>query len=187
MSCGIHLRAISQEMLKRERDIKFISLFGDRGHRGPYSPYKPYNHNLYIVIIIFPHIDNPQFRKCSRSQSLIGVRKILIHLSKIPGTSPRGQWVNLIKTVIHCSLGTPCHPPSLPSVQIDTCCLIGTNADLNKCGLTIILDTWKCIFLEISLAFNPRCPIDNTSSAPVQVIAWSQKDLSASSIYEYRS
>ena len=44
----------------RERYIKFIGLFGDRGHQGPYSPYKPCNHNLYIGIIIFPHIDNPQ-------------------------------------------------------------------------------------------------------------------------------
>ena len=44
-----------------EREIKFIGLFGDRGHRGPYSPYKPFNNNLYIEIIIFPHIDNPQF------------------------------------------------------------------------------------------------------------------------------
>ena len=43
-----------------EREIKFISLFEDRGHRGPYSTYKPCNHNLYIGIIIFPHIDNPQ-------------------------------------------------------------------------------------------------------------------------------
>ena len=45
---------------KREREIKFIGLFEDRGHRGPYSPYKPFNHNLYIGIIIFPHMDNPQ-------------------------------------------------------------------------------------------------------------------------------
>ena len=37
--------------------IKFICLFENRGHRGPY---KPSNHNLYIGIIIFPHIDNPQ-------------------------------------------------------------------------------------------------------------------------------
>ena len=36
---------------EREREIKFIGLFGDRGHRGPYSPYKPCNHNLYIGII----------------------------------------------------------------------------------------------------------------------------------------
>ena len=36
--------------------IKFIDLFGDRGHRGPYSPYKLCNYNLYIGIIIFPHI-----------------------------------------------------------------------------------------------------------------------------------
>ena len=43
-----------------EREIKFISLFGDRGHRSPYSPYKLCNHNLYTGIIIFPHIDNPQ-------------------------------------------------------------------------------------------------------------------------------
>ena len=45
---------------QREREIKFIGLFEDRGHRGPYSPYKLFNHNLYIGIIIFPHIDNPQ-------------------------------------------------------------------------------------------------------------------------------
>ena len=45
---------------EREREIKFIGLFEDRGHRGPYGPYKPCNHNLYIGIIIFPHIDNPQ-------------------------------------------------------------------------------------------------------------------------------
>ena len=46
---------------EREREIKFIGLFENRGHRGPYSPYKPFNHNLYIGIIIFPHIDNPQY------------------------------------------------------------------------------------------------------------------------------
>ena len=46
--------------LYREREIKFIGIFENRGHRGPYSPYKPFNHNLYIGIIIFPHIDNPQ-------------------------------------------------------------------------------------------------------------------------------
>ena len=40
--------------------IKFNGLSGDSGHRGPYSPYKPCNHSLYIGIIIFPHIDNPQ-------------------------------------------------------------------------------------------------------------------------------
>ena len=45
----------------REREIKFISLFEDRGHWGSYSPYKPCNHNLYIGLIIFPHIDNPQY------------------------------------------------------------------------------------------------------------------------------
>ena len=48
-------------MGEREREIKFIGLFENRGHRGPYSPYKPFNHNLYIGIIIFPHIDNPQY------------------------------------------------------------------------------------------------------------------------------
>ena len=46
---------------EREREIKFIGLFENRGHRGPYSPYKPFNHDLYIGIIIFPHIDNPQY------------------------------------------------------------------------------------------------------------------------------
>ena len=42
---------------KREREIKFIGLLRGRGHQGPY---KSCNHNLYIGIIIFPHIDNPQ-------------------------------------------------------------------------------------------------------------------------------
>ena len=50
--------AYTLELLQTE--IKFIGLFKSRGHRGPYSPYKPCNHNLYIGIIIFPHIDNPQ-------------------------------------------------------------------------------------------------------------------------------
>ena len=50
-----------EERREREREIKFIGLFENRGHRGPYSPYKPFNHNLYIGIIIFPHIDNPQY------------------------------------------------------------------------------------------------------------------------------
>ena len=48
------------ENMEREREIQFISFFEDRGHQGPYSPYKLFNHNLYIGIIIFPHIDNPQ-------------------------------------------------------------------------------------------------------------------------------
>ena len=38
--------------------IKFNGLFRDSGHRGPCSPYRPCNYNLYIGIIIFPHIDN---------------------------------------------------------------------------------------------------------------------------------
>ena len=50
-----------QLYLEQEREIKFIGLFENRGHRGPYSPYKPFNHNLNIGIIIFPHIDNPQY------------------------------------------------------------------------------------------------------------------------------
>ena len=50
----------NSKLVTREREIKFIGLFEDRGHWGPYSPYKPFNHNLYIGIIIFPHIDNPQ-------------------------------------------------------------------------------------------------------------------------------
>ena len=50
--------------VERKREIKFIGL-GDRGYRGPYSPYIPCNHNLYIGIIIFPHIDNPQSTGCN--------------------------------------------------------------------------------------------------------------------------
>ena len=55
---------------ERDREIKFIGLFEDRGHRGPYSPYEPFNHNLYIGIIIFPHIDNPQSTGCMHEQEL---------------------------------------------------------------------------------------------------------------------
>ena len=55
---------------EREREIKFIGLFEDRGHRGPYSPYKPFNHNLYIGIIIFPHIDNPQSTGYNRDANI---------------------------------------------------------------------------------------------------------------------
>ena len=51
---------LAGSMSSAQREIKFIDLFGDRGHRGPYSPYKPCNHNPYIGIIIFPHTDNPQ-------------------------------------------------------------------------------------------------------------------------------
>ena len=42
--------------------IKFNSLSGDSRKRGPYSPYRPCNHSLYIGIIIFTHIENPQSR-----------------------------------------------------------------------------------------------------------------------------
>ena len=58
--CRSHKHFKDAKVMQREREIKFISLFENRGHRGSYSPYKPFNHNLYIGIIIFPHIDNPQ-------------------------------------------------------------------------------------------------------------------------------
>ena len=51
----------SDKVFLSEWVIKFNSLSGDRGHRGPYIPYKLCNHNLYIGIIIFPHIDNAQY------------------------------------------------------------------------------------------------------------------------------
>ena len=51
---------MAADELTREREIKFIGLFDDRRHQGPYIPYKLFYHNLYIEIIIFPHIDNPQ-------------------------------------------------------------------------------------------------------------------------------
>ena len=59
LSCG-QGKVYGRTDRRTEREIKFIGLFGDRGHRGPYSPYKPCNRNLYIGIVIFPHIDNPQ-------------------------------------------------------------------------------------------------------------------------------
>ena len=60
------LNLVAVRLSMGEREIKFTGLFGDRGHRGPYSPYKPCNHNLYIGIIIFPHIDNPQSTGCNK-------------------------------------------------------------------------------------------------------------------------
>ena len=57
----MHACGSTGPLREREREIKFIGLFENKGHRGPYSPYKPFNHNLYIGIIIFPHIDNPQY------------------------------------------------------------------------------------------------------------------------------
>ena len=59
---------VSPGLSEREREIKFIGLFEARGHWGPYSPYKPFNHNLYIGIIIFPHIDNPQSTGYNKSE-----------------------------------------------------------------------------------------------------------------------
>ena len=61
----VHIRG---PLWVREREIKFIGLFWDRGHRGPYRPYNLCNHNLYIGIIIFHHIDNPQSTGYSQSK-----------------------------------------------------------------------------------------------------------------------
>ena len=58
---GLKSSPLSAAYKEREREIKFIGLFENRGHRGPYSSYKPFNHNLYIGIIIFPNIDNTQY------------------------------------------------------------------------------------------------------------------------------
>ena len=44
---------------ERER-LSLSAFLGTEDIGGPYSPYKLCNHNLYIGIIIFPHIDNPQ-------------------------------------------------------------------------------------------------------------------------------
>ena len=57
--CNVHMQHKTYKVVS-EWVIKFNGLFGYSGHRGPYSPYKPCNHNLYIGIIIFPHIDNTQ-------------------------------------------------------------------------------------------------------------------------------
>ena len=48
---------VFHEWARSEWVIKFNGLSGDSEQWGPY---KPCNHNLYIGIIIFPHIDNPQ-------------------------------------------------------------------------------------------------------------------------------
>ena len=51
---------VFQNILQQEWVIKFNGLSGDSGQGGPYNPHKPCNYSLYIAIIIFPHIDNPQ-------------------------------------------------------------------------------------------------------------------------------
>ena len=43
-------------LIGRERELLNLPFF--LGQRGPCNPYKQCNHNLYIGIIIFPHIDN---------------------------------------------------------------------------------------------------------------------------------
>ena len=33
-----------------------FTAFSDSGQRDPYNPYKLYDHNLYIGLIIYPHV-----------------------------------------------------------------------------------------------------------------------------------
>ena len=40
--------------------LRQVHLIVNNGQRGPCNPYKPCNHNLYIGINIFPHIDDTQ-------------------------------------------------------------------------------------------------------------------------------
>ena len=49
-------RDISRE-IERDRERERLSLSAFLKTSGPH---KPYNHNLYVGIIVFPHIDNPQ-------------------------------------------------------------------------------------------------------------------------------
>ena len=41
----------------------------DRGHRDPYSPYTPCNHNLYIGIVIFPHIQSTGYNQPKKKKN----------------------------------------------------------------------------------------------------------------------
>ena len=47
-----------------EKVIKIKGFVSDTGQWGLRNPYKPWNHDLYIRIIIFPHIDNTQSTGC---------------------------------------------------------------------------------------------------------------------------
>ena len=53
---GLQKTTSPSEAMVRVRD-KDYRPFLDIEHRGPCTPYKPCNHNLYIGIIIFFHID----------------------------------------------------------------------------------------------------------------------------------
>ena len=58
--CWLKSRGPTATFLERERETERLSLSAFLGTSGPYSPYQPCNRNLYIGIIIFPHIDHPQ-------------------------------------------------------------------------------------------------------------------------------
>ena len=40
--------------------LSFYWPLSDSGQQGPCEPYNPWYHNLYIGLIIFPHIDNTE-------------------------------------------------------------------------------------------------------------------------------
>ena len=56
-------KPLSQTVLTHPQWVsEWVTKFNDLlGTVDPYSPYKPCNHNLYIGIITFPHIDNAQY------------------------------------------------------------------------------------------------------------------------------
>ena len=56
VACHQHQRELVQWL----PDLQSLSPFSDIGHRGPRNSYKPCNHNRYIAIIVFLHIDNTQ-------------------------------------------------------------------------------------------------------------------------------
>ena len=66
-------------LLKWVITSKFNRLLGDIGHRGPC---KPSNHDLYIKIIIFPHIDNTQSNEltiCRYTRGFLRVAVLLLY------------------------------------------------------------------------------------------------------------
>ena len=61
----VYRKMLVQEYLKKWRIFKRVKPKNDMMYHDIYNcicPYKPFNHNLYIGIIIFLHIDNPQSR-----------------------------------------------------------------------------------------------------------------------------
>ena len=95
---------------------ELTAFFLDSGHQAPYSPYKPCNHNLYIGIIIFPHIDNTKyifFQKLHLKMSQINICHV-VQRTKVDSLWPSNiiwhqRSSSTLVQIMACCLTTPSH------------------------------------------------------------------------------